>query len=77
LHRNLSHGFEHFINRYLAETIPARARSAASKAFAAPEALRFTQGISTNPATGSQSIRHLSRTYYFTPAPVIYILPSE
>ena len=35
--------------------MPARASSAAMKAMAAPAALRLMQGISTSPATGSQT----------------------
>ena len=35
--------------------IPANAISAAISAFPAPRAFRFTHGISTNPATGSQT----------------------
>ncbi|COF85183.1 Uncharacterised protein [Streptococcus pneumoniae] len=34
---------------------PANAMSAAAKAFAVPMAFLFTQGISTKPATGSQT----------------------
>ena len=39
----------------MALSIPARASSAATKAPATPEALRLMQGISTSPATGSQT----------------------
>ena len=37
------------------EPMPARAISAEEKAMTTPPALRFTQGISTRPATGSQT----------------------
>src|SRR5699024_5393707 len=37
------------------DSIPAKAMSAAVKAFEAPAALRLTHGTSTNPATGSQT----------------------
>ena len=39
----------------IALSIPARANSAATKAFATPEAFRLMQGISTSPATGSHT----------------------